>query len=420
MAAYGARLLASLIDSADGVREYCDLGLTDSIFTPNEAVVFVRVRDHFNQYGVLPSRETLKEDYNISLPVANEPSKYYFDHANNRLTHATLREMTSKVRDHLNSGSVEKALKLVEELAVSQYREANAGGLVNFTEDSLSIIKSDYHKRQSLGDAYGISTGWEYLDELMGGLIPGDYMAIVARMGQGKTFLLLHIALYIWRYFKKVPMVVTMEMKPLPIVQRLAAMYTSTNLTNLRKARLSTNKWSSVQDNLEDLHEDGVPFWVLDGNLTASVNDILMKAMQLKPDVVLIDGAYLVKPEGRYGPKWEQLAASTEQLKQRLAGGLGIPTICTYQLNKEATKLKKGQEIGTEHVAGTEVISQLASVVLALLQEESIETKLSRTISVLKGRNGEIGEFQINWLFNKYPYLDFSQLADDTRDLSFL
>ena len=44
------------------------------------------------------------------------------------------------------------------------------------------------------------------------------------------------------------------------------------------------------------------PFWVVDGNLTATVEDVIVSARQLKLDSIWIDGAYLLQhPEGQ-GP----------------------------------------------------------------------------------------------------------------------
>jgi hypothetical protein len=87
-----------------------------------------------------------------------------------------------------------------------------------------------------------------------------------------------------------------------------------------------------------------------------------------------------------------------EDIKQHLAEGLNIPVVQSFQFNREASKKNMG-EVGLENIAGSDAIGQLSSVVLGLFEDEGIETALQRKIRVLKGRNGEQGEFSINWRF---------------------
>ena len=56
------------------------------------------------------------------------------------------------------------------------------------------------------------------------------------------------------------------------------------------------------------------------------------------------------------------------------------------------------------------MIGQVSSIVLGLFQEEGVETMVRRKIRVLKGRNGEVGAFDINWNFTN---MDFTQVQAD-------
>jgi len=48
-------------------------------------------------------------------------------------------------------------------------------------------------------------------------------LAIVGRPAAGKTYKVLYMAHNAWWEQKKKPLVVSMEMKPLPLIQRIAA-----------------------------------------------------------------------------------------------------------------------------------------------------------------------------------------------------
>ncbi len=47
---------------------------------------------------------------------------------------------------------------------------------------------------------------------------------------------------------------------------------------------------------------------------------------------------------------------------------------------------------------------------LGLFQDETVETLKTRSIAILKGREGETGQFQVNWNF--VGGMDFSQYKE--------
>ena len=139
-----------------------------------------------------------------------------------------------------------------------------------------------------------------------------------------------------------------------------------------------------------------------------------MLAVQLQPDVVFIDGAYLIRHESK-NQRWERLTYIAEGIKQRIAEDLDMPVIISYQFNRGADK--KGADATLADIAYTDSIGQLSSVVLGILEEESIETSNSRKIKVLKGRDGQVGEFKINWNFDNGPnFMDFTEIEDEYGD----
>jgi len=136
----------------------------------------------------------------------------------------------------------------------------------------------------------------------------------------------------------------------------------------------------------------------------------VLLSRQLKPGVVFIDGAYLLRSTSRV-PRWERLTENAERLKGELAEALNIPVVISYQFNREVKKGAKAENVGLENIAYTDAIGQLSSVVLGLLQDESVETLMRRRIEILKGRNGEQGSFEVHWIFDTGPnFMDFSEV----------
>ena len=103
---------------------------------------------------------------------------------------------------------------------------------------------------------------------------------------------------------------------------------------------------------------NGVPFYVVDGNFNANMEDIHAIASQLRPGAMMVDGAYLVQHPNPRMPTWERVKAVTEFFKQSIAGELQIPTIGTFQLTKEGAKKKKvkDKDVGVHDIGGGEAI----------------------------------------------------------------
>jgi replicative DNA helicase len=192
-----------------------------------------------------------------------------------------------------------------------------------------------------------------------------------------------------------------MEMTTLVIAQRLAAMQTNTPLTQLLKASLSTSKMKHMKEGLQAMEDNDTGFYLLDGNLASTGEDVAMLAHQLKPDIVLVDGAYLLGHSDKRIGKWEKQSANAELLKKDIATGMGIPVVASYQFGKDSNKKKKPDEdLTMDDVYGSDAMAQLSSVMFGLFEmDTSVAAMKRRRVSILKGRNGEAGSFYINWDF---------------------
>lgn len=238
------------------------------------------------------------------------------------------------------------------------------------------------------------------------------------------TFKLLYTSLNAW-HIGRTPLFVSMEMMALIIQQRLTAMQTHKKLTDLLKAELSTQAYKDMMLQLKALKAIPNPFWVLDSNLASNVDDILQYVMLLNPSCLFVDGGYLLEHPDKKMGKWDKQAENARLLKQVVATDMGIPVAVSYQLSKQSAKSKKkgkGEADGMEDVYGSDEMAQLSTVMLGLYDNEAnVEAKTKRTVKILKGRNGETGQFDINWDFSSK--MDFSEIVPEdphTMQMGFL
>lgn len=417
MSTVGRRLLSALVRDGS-VNTFLKMGLEKELFREGEVVLYDAIYKHLGKYGTIPKAQTIEawpgmED---SLVDAPEPPMFYLQETEKRYLHTALKAGAQEITSLLNDKLADEALTVLTRISMEQYKKKQRRHITDF-RDAVEIVGKQYHSMKVSSGVVALPFGWHTLDEMSGGARAGDFISIVGRPMMGKTFLILKTARHGWKAAPRRPLLVSMEMHAGLIHQRLAAMESKIKLTHLMKSELSTTAYKKMMGALADLKDYERPFWVVDGNVVKSVEDLLMQCNLLQPDCVWIDAAYLLKkPHPKMG-KWDAQAENAEMIKERIATDFEMPVICSYQLSKDSAKSKKKnkeEKPTMEDIYGSDAIAQLSSVILGLFEnEDDIEAMHQRTISILKGRSGETGSFKINWDFD---HMDFSEVKKESPE----
>lgn len=406
----GKLFIAAILEDGD-VQDFYKLGSCQYLFehVKNEAVWFEFVEHYLRDYGVLPSKSTFEEMVKEKLPEASEPSSFYRDLLYERHVHRSIVVSSDEANLFLNNKEPIKALEKFSEVIKKLERQKIAPDVHDFRYSHDIMMQNITEK---IAGSEGLHLGWPTFDSMSGGIKGGDILSAVGRPGGGKTYCLLHAALHGW-HEQKVPILfVSMEMTAVQIFERLSAMQTHMPFDWIKKGEfttLHTDHKKKYADSLLELQAHDVPFYVLDGELAATVSNIQTLCAQFQPGAVFVDGAYLLTAQGYYKSKYEKYGEVCRGLKQHIAKGFDVPVIASWQLNREAKKVKKDSAVGLEHIAGSDEIGQLSSIVLGLTEEDTIQNAKVRKIEILKGRNGEKGQFFINWDFR---HMNFSETED--------
>lgn len=224
---------------------------------------------------------------------------------------------------------------------------------------------------------------------------------------------MLYTALHNWQMRKKNVLFASMEMSALPISQRAAAMYAGTNLQQLKVAGYSSATLKKFMGKLDGLPGHDSKLYIVDGNLSAYPEELYILAHQLGCEAVCFDAAYLFRHKNKRLDRYTRVAENVEDMK-KFSTESGMATFASWQFAKTATTKKKkdGERATLEDIGYSDAIGQISSVVLALLQEEGVETIQTREIDVLKGRGGEVGKFSVHWDF---ATMDFSQVQPESQ-----
>jgi replicative DNA helicase len=125
---------------------------------------------------------------------------------------------------------------------------------------------------------------------------------------------------------------------------------------------------------------------------------VLAMIQEYKPDIVAIDGAYLMSINGAATVEWQELAAVSRELKS-MANNTGVPIIGVIQANRGASDK---QTVGGENIAGSDAFFQDPDIVLALRHMINGSDNLQRQValSTTKNRHGIFVATTVNYDFS--------------------
>ncbi len=429
------KMFVSAALAEGSVSAFLQFGNIEDLFKANEVEQYVFVRDFVKKYGKLPVEDTVLAHTKEELFPHKETAEYYFDLMSKRHIEITLKKTLKSANDLLGpeDKDAEAALQLVVSSVMDLMTTKYQKQISDFRE-AYELVIPEYVQQYNAETGHRLKFGWTTLDEKTGGCVRGDLVSFVGRPAIGKTFQMLYGAMHGWREGNEhylatgeLPegtsrMFVSMEMDRLAIQQRMAAMQTHVPMDHVKHSALSSKNLQKLKDSLVNVSTYGAPFWVVDGNLAATVEDIHLLARQLKPGSIWIDGAYLLK-HPTVKDRYQRVAENADLAKKELASL--VPTVCSWQFarpkNKGGKKLEvKGgtQDLNLDDIGYTDAIAQVSSVVVGMFEEQSIETIMRRLMSLLKGRGGETGSWVSNWDFQNMDFSEYT--APAVSELQFI
>ena len=206
------------------------------------------------------------------------------------------------------------------------------------TKSSLKIVEKAFKKK---GKYSGIVSGFEDLDNMLGGLQNSDLIILAGRPSMGKTALATNIAFNAAKYFsneeeKASAVMFSLEMSAEQIGLRILAEQAKIPSDKLRKGDLNEKDSLELSNAYQEIHKLNFFF---DDSPNLTVSELRSKLRRYKNNynikLVLIDYLQLIKPEGSRDNRVSELSEITRNLKQ-LAKEFDLPVISLSQLSRQA------------------------------------------------------------------------------------
>jgi len=190
------------------------------------------------------------------------------------------------------------------------------------------------------------------------------------------------------------------EMPELQIARRDLAMATRLDSNLFKMGEVSEflrPKISEAIDNRVIKYGEEVDnyYKILPGGMYSTIEDISTAVKELKPDLLIVDGAAIIRSKKDKGNRWEGMINIVEAFKH-LAMVENIGILLTYHFGKDGT----GKVTG---IYGGQAMTQFASILLSFEYENPADANNTspvqyRILRLLKGRDGEKGS--VRMLFN--------------------
>lgn len=185
------------------------------------------------------------------------------------------------------------------------------------------------------GNLPGMSTGIAELDEICGGMRPGEFWVIAGKPSRGKSVLMLQIASKFIADQRPVA-IHSLEMMNHEVIGRLISVMTHTNYGSITQPRSAAkHELQKIQRGVEQI--SSAPLWV-DSSSNQSIDSIAAEAERIRDlhgslDLVVVDYLQLIRgSRSSRESREEEVARVSGGLKQ-LAKHLQCPVISASQLN---------------------------------------------------------------------------------------
>lgn len=360
--------------------------------------VWTFIRDHHSKYGESPSVEVISENFpTYKLEPVSDNVDFLIDQV---LKSRRVALINNAIRGAIEDIEVRKDHDSALSTLQSGLAKLDDDGLSGSSDVDLTFEAQkrweEYLERKNLPNGLrGLPTGFPSIDAATSGLQKGQLIVIVAPPKTGKSTLALQIA-HNLHLSGNVPMFQSFEMSNLEQLARYDAMRARISHHRLLTGTLTQEEETRYFAKLQSMEMMKHKFWLTDSGSASTVSGIANKLQMLQPDVLFIDGVYLMVDE-QSGEANTPLAITniTRSLK-RLAQRFQIPIVISTQAL--TWKMKKGQ-VTADSIGYSSSFFQDADVLFGLQREEE-EIDDTRILRVLASRNSGPMEVSLVWDWN--------------------
>lgn len=291
-------------------------------------------------------------------------------------------------------------IEYAEETGVKllQLKNRVMGKTVEYNEFGNRIVA---HDERLYSECYNM--GIPLIDTAIGGLYKSQSFALIAPMKSGKTWFLCKLTKNFRRQGANV-LVITKEMTGERLRDRMDSLELGMNFQKIRKGQLDDREKERWKPQLEAVTTEDFGSLTIIEDYGKSIQGIVSYIRQYRPDVLLIDGAYLWAKSSL----WSDAGEVTREISS-YCRKYGILIGYTWQANAPELKTIGASSIGLSKNA------LLADVDFALGINVNPELRQRglMELNLMTTRDSDTAKGYIGWSFTDKGYPEITEIAED-------
>jgi replicative DNA helicase len=329
------------------------LGDSNTISQTKEAFKFIR--DHYHNdvtYGSVPSWDLLQQRF-YGFPWT--PSWDALPTLCQELRRMKLRSQILSLADEINQKAdvdPTAALESVREASITLVSQHDLSNDMLLSAAGEQLYE-DYQLVASGHGITGLPWPWDILNEDTQGIHKGNFIVLYGRPKSMKSWMALYIACTVYMANMRV-LIYSLEMSQIQVLRRCASIISKVDYDKFKKGKLDPATQQRVFETLYTLRDeelsrtDGVHSSALMATSPKSessgVATLQAKIREFDPDLVIVDGMYLMKDD-RVKTRtidWKSISHISQDLK-RTASHMNV--IGVTQANRGASKDPKQADL---------------------------------------------------------------------------
>jgi replicative DNA helicase len=377
------RLLSRAIRTRD-IAPLLEAGVEDNWFFVDEnRQVWRFLRQHWTKYAEVPTAVTVKDNFpTYRLLAVDDSAEYLLDQLIEYRKRQSIIDVVQTSAEAIASGDHNAALAAMNQgIARIADDGPSESTDIDLTENATQRFEEYLNIKTRPNGLIGFATGFKTIDEATAGLQPGQLVTIIAPPKTGKSVLAMQMAVNVHRD-GFVPMFQSFEMTNMEQQHRHDSMRAQIAHSRLIRGNLNKDEEARYMKTLEEM-EQMHKFYLTDSVSAMTVTGLAAKIEKIRPDIVFIDGVYLMTDDVSGEQNTPQALTSITRNLKHLAMAKQLPIVVSTQVL--LWKMKKRQ-VSADAIGYSSSFYQDSDVILGL-QKQDEDDDSSRELRIVASRN---------------------------------
>ena len=388
--------LISKIIHEQTINEPVRSGLKPDHLSPAWSPVWSWILEFNREHGAVPTERVFNGQYgDVHLEDAsNETFSRLLEEIFNAYRQRTVLDALSEAIPAINDNDIDKAVTALSSGLQKASVEAARLRDIDIIQNWENRLNRYEEMRQQPNALRGIPTGFHGLDRITHGLRPQQFIVFAGEPKRGKSLFALILANSAHTHGKR-PLFVSFEMSIEEQEARYDSLISRVPYTRILSGDLNKDDMQRIRKALS-LRKNMQPFvFSEDTSSLTTVSALAGKVQEYSPDVLFVDGVYLMDDEeGEPKGSSQALTNITRSLK-RLAQRFDIPVVGTTQVLSWKLQNRKTRAVTADAIGYTSSFAQDADLILGVERNPDMDDQA--IIRVVTARSSPTGEVHVKW-----------------------